>query len=398
MSMRIVIVVDWFAEQMGYAENFLPRSLAKQGYEVHVVTSNVQPYFNSPTYKTTYEPFIGPPVVKCGTKQHDGYTLHRLQHGFWRERLRIKGLLRTIRALKPQIVQTFTVISPSTYELVLAKPALNYKLFVGSHVHASVFPPAKKWFGIRSRFKWIRHAATIGRLVSLASEKCYTLSRDAADIAIEFFGMEIPKVTIAPLGVNTDLFTPNRSQEDLLKRQTLRQEFGYTEHDIVCIYTGRFSSGKDPLSLAQAIDLLSQRDEGFKGFFVGDGPQSDAIQTCCGCQVHPFVPVQQLPSLYRMADIGVWPKQESTSQLDAMACGLPLVVSNRIEADERVDGNGLTYKENDSKDLAEVLQTLEDKALREKMGSFGAQKVQQNYSWDFIATQRIGDYKKALKS
>ena len=61
--MRIVLLSDWYAEQMGYAENALPKALAELGHEVHVLTSDAQPYFDSPDYAATYEPFIGPGLV-----------------------------------------------------------------------------------------------------------------------------------------------------------------------------------------------------------------------------------------------------------------------------------------------------------------------------------------------
>jgi hypothetical protein len=57
--MRIAIISDWFSEKMGYAENCLPKALASLGHEVHLITSNVQPYFNSPNYRETYDLLSG---------------------------------------------------------------------------------------------------------------------------------------------------------------------------------------------------------------------------------------------------------------------------------------------------------------------------------------------------
>ncbi len=70
--MRIVLISDWFAEKMGYAENCLPKALAALGHEVHLVTSIGQVYFNSPSYSATYEEFLGPAVVPAGVKAWDG--------------------------------------------------------------------------------------------------------------------------------------------------------------------------------------------------------------------------------------------------------------------------------------------------------------------------------------
>ncbi len=137
--MKIALISDWYAETMGYAENFLPKALAALGAEVHLIAGNVQPYFDSPTYATTYEPFIGPGVVACGEKEIDGYRLHRLPYGYWRRRLRIHDLLRTLSDVHPDIVQTFDAFTLSTLEAALYKYRLGYKLFLESHMHASVF-------------------------------------------------------------------------------------------------------------------------------------------------------------------------------------------------------------------------------------------------------------------
>ncbi|MCK4786557.1 MAG: glycosyltransferase family 4 protein, partial [Desulfobacteraceae bacterium] len=390
--MRIVIISDWFAEKMGYAENCLPKAIASLGHEVHLITSNVQPYFNSPTYEETYEPFIGPGVVACEVKELDGYTLHRLPYAQWRGRLRIKGLLRRLFAIQPQIVQTFDVLSLTTYEAALAKPFLGFKLFLESHLHASVFHPATRRGGIRERFNWLVYGATKGRLVSSLSEKCYPISIDAADVAVRFFGVEGRKVNICPLGVDTDLFRPASAEASREMRSQLRQQLGFSQSDIVCIYTGRFSEGKNPLCLAQAIGSLVAQGDPFRGLFVGSGPQKDAIRACPGCVVHPFVPVRELPPFYWAADIGVWPKQESTSQLDAAACGLPIILSNRVQARERIDGNGLTYEEGDVFDLTQTIRMLADPNLRRRMGDIGSRKMREHFSWDRIAGQRMQDY------
>jgi glycosyltransferase involved in cell wall biosynthesis len=391
--MRIVFIQDWFGERMGYADHFLPKALATLGHEVHVVTSNVQPYFNSPNYRETYEPFLGPAVVPCGVKQIDGYTLHRLPHALWRRRLRIQGLRDKLRALRPEIVQTFDADCPTTYEAALMKPLLRYHLFLACHIHASVFPVAH---ARTLPLRWRIRAATLGRWLSSQIEKCYPISTDAADIVIRFLGIPKEKVRISPLGVDTDLFRPPEDDGAQQSRSQLRRHLGFSEFDIVCVYSGRFSPEKDPLCLARAIGILLHQGLPFRGLFVGAGPQASAIQLSPGCVVHRFVPFRELPPLYWAADIAVWPRQESTSQLDAAACGLPLVLSRSVQVRERIDENGLLYDEGNPRDLAQQLATLVDPQRRRQMGNHGARKMRERFSWLDIARQRVRDYEAAL--
>jgi glycosyltransferase involved in cell wall biosynthesis len=396
--MKIAFVQEWHAEKMGYVDNCLPKAVAALGHEVHLITSNVQPYFDAPDYQETYEPFLGPGVVDCGIKEVDGYTLHRLPYAKWKGWLRLEGLRKKLWGLHPQIVQTFETFSCLAYETSLLKGLLGYKLFLESHIHASVFPPATRRGGIRERLHWRLYAATVGRWVSLCSERCYPISTDAADVVIRFFGIPKRKASIYSLGVDTSLFRPCADDSSRQVRARFRQQLGFLPSDIVCIYTGRLSGGKDPLCLAQAIGLLAAQGEPFRGLFVGSGPQTEAIRACPGCTVYPFVAFRELPGLYWTADIGVWPKQESTSQLDAAACGLPLILSKRIQVHERIDGNGLLYEEDDPPDLARQIRRLADSALRRRLGEHGARKIRAQFGWDCIAKQRVQDYEAAWQT
>jgi glycosyltransferase involved in cell wall biosynthesis len=397
--MKIVFISDNFAEKMGYIENCLPKAIASLGHEVHIVASNVQHFsFFSPLYDQAYKPFIGPGVVACEEKNFDGYTLHRLPYGKWRGRPRIKGLVSKLLSLRPQIVQTLEAFNVTNYEAALARPFLDYKLFLEAHMHASVFPPATQWGGIKQRFKWLVYAATIGRLVSLLSEKCYAISADTADIAIQFFGIQSHKVNVSPLGVDTELFRSVSDEASQQVRSRLRQQLGFSDTDIICIYTGRFSKDKGPLYLAKAIASLVAQGEPVRGLFVGNGNEEEvqALKSCPGCVVHSFVPFRDLPPFYWAADLGVWPKQESTSQLDAASCGLPLILSNRVKVGERLHGNGLTYEEEDSENLARQIRLLFDAETRKRMGEYGSRKIREHFSWELIARQRVRDYEAAL--
>lgn len=398
--MRIVLVSDWYAEKMGYAENCLPKALASLGHDVHLVTSNVQIYYNESFYKEIYEPFIGPGIVECGIKKLDGYTIHRLPVQMWWKRLHIiKGFLNRIHELRPQIVQDFSTISSTAIELAIVKPFLNYKLFTAVHTVGSVYPAFTKYtqMGKREKLRLRLFDTLPGRLVSFFTTKCYPATVDAAEIATRFFGVQKQKISTCPLGVDTDLFHPVVDDNSNKERETLRKKLGFAESDIVCIYTGRFTKDKNPLCLAQAIAGLISKAAPFRGLFLGGGPQEDKIRACSGCVIHPFVPFQELPALFRAADIGVWPRQESTSMLDAAASGIPIVISDKVLAVERVQGNGLTYNENDPVDLKRALQVLRDIDRRKHLGSVGAAKIEREYSWEAIARRRITDYEAALQ-
>src|SRR5260370_1708210 len=229
------------------------------------------------------------------------------------------------------------------------------------------------------------------------TEKCEVISEDWADVATRFFGVPRSKIEICSLGVDTDLFHA-ASAGDAADRAARRARLGFRENEIVCIYTGRFSGEKNPLLLARAVAELRRQGEPYAGLFIGNGEQAEGIRQCEGCATHPFVKVEELGALYRAADIGVWPTQESLSMLDAAACGLPVVANDTMTAKERLDGNGVTYRLNDQADLVRALSGLHDPETRRTMGERGARKMAYALSWESISRRRIGDYEAVLRS
>lgn len=397
--LKIAVISDWFSERMGYAENFLPKALASLGHDVHLITSDAQPYFNSPTYRETYESFLGPPVVETGQLDGDGFAISRLRHGLFRNRIYIRGLTRSLARMRPDVVQTFDIESLTTSQAALAQPLLGYRLFLETHAHASAFSqldPATTTRQKLSRFVF----STLRKHVARAAERCYAISPDSLRIAVDYQNFPRAKLEICSLGVDTDLFEPREGNQPAQQwRSEIRNQFGFAKTDLVCIYTGRLSEDKSPRLLAEAVDILSKRSLPFRALFVGAGTDSEvrAINAFETSVVHHFVPTQDLPRFYYGADLAVWPKQESTSQLDAAACGLPIVVSDQVEVVERVQGNGLTYRAGDATDLAHVIEQLADHDVRLRLGREGSRKMRETFSWRLVGEQRIKDYVAAVR-
>ena len=400
-EMRIVLLSEFFAKHMGYLGSMLPRQLASLGYDVHVLTLDLPPYYQIEDFSKTYGSFSGAAVPPAGTvEEYDGYTLHVLPHKSALGHMWMPGLLGHLRRLKPDIVQTFVPIGWIPLQAALARPILGFKLFTGAHTTASVFPLAKQ-SNPRKDPSYLRSVATRavpGRLVSLQTEICFAATDDCADVAIRFFGVQREKVEVCPLGVDTNALSPGNGPEDRADRHSLRVSLGFADNDIVCIYTGRFSNDKNPLLLAKAVEKLRAADMPFRGLFVGGGTQEEAIGACTGCVTRPFVPFADLPRWFRAAEIGVWPTQESTSMLDAAACGLPIVVNDTLVATERIQGNGLTYRLGDVDDLVRVLATLQKPQRRSALGETGARRMKEEFSWSSIARRRSKAYEAASAS
>lgn len=393
--MRIVIISESFAKNMGYLANTLPKRLAALGAEVHLVTTRLAPYHNIADFENTYKGFVE--TGSEGSQERlEGFTVHYLPVRRVLGYTRIEGLSEKLGALQPDIVQIHTLVGWIPLDVAAAKLRHGFTLFSGSNYTASVFPlattPHSKLSPAFLKSLFLR--AIPGRVVSWLSHTCYAATVDCADVAIRFFGAQEEKVAICPLGVDETLFHPAADDRD---RAALRAQLGYRGDELVCVYSGRFTEDKNPLLLAKAIERLVAAGRPFRGLFIGNGPQAEAIAATPGCQLHPFVPFQELGRFFRASDVGVWPTQESMSMIDAAACGIPIIVNDTLAAVERVEGNGLQYRLGDLDDLVAKLETLADPQLRERLGREGARKMAMEYTWGAIAQRRLRDYAAALR-
>jgi glycosyltransferase involved in cell wall biosynthesis len=224
----------------------------------------------------------------------------------------------------------------------------------------------------------------------------YPIAPDVLHNITRYLGVPREKCRLTSLAVETHMFHPTSDQEP---RLSLRGRLGLRDTDLVCIYTGRLTPEKGPMVLARAIDALHSRGlKHVRALFVGEGDASyvGKVAASKGCVVHPFVTPAELAGFYRCADIGVWPLQESTSQLDAMACGLPLIVNDTVEDAIRLGEVGVTFRKNDFEHLASKIVELERPDVRARMGACAAARIAESCSWDALACRRTDDFAHAL--
>jgi glycosyltransferase involved in cell wall biosynthesis len=393
MKRRIVVVNSMYTEGMGYLENCLPAALARLGHEVHVVASTFNQYANEPMYDEVYGRFVGPRQVPPQVKEVDGYTLHRLDATLLRGYVRTRGLAAYVDAIGPDVVYSCEVASLDTFALVFGRPTRRYSLFCGTHQTASVLKPFlldRNGSRARKGLYWLTRTLPT-RVASGAVKRVYAHAPDCLEVAARFYGIPHRLLVLRPLATDPERFHPATTNHELAARSRLRASLGFTDEDVVCLYSGRFSDHKNPLVLAQAIERLRASGARFRGLFVGDGPQEEAIAASPGSTTIPFMRYGELPDYYRAADIAVWPRQESMSMLDAAACALPVIVSNTMSDPARIAGNGLMYDEDSVPSLVDALRKLASPETRRTLGARGRARMIEQFSWLQFARELESD-------
>jgi glycosyltransferase involved in cell wall biosynthesis len=113
-----------------------------------------------------------------------------------------------------------------------------------------------------------------------------------------------------------------------------------------------------------------------------------------------FVPETDLPLIYKMADLFVFPSLYEGfgyPPLEAMACGTPVVVSNTSSLPEIVGDAGLYFNPLDPQDIAEkIFQVLSSPSLAEKLKNLGLKRMQQ-FSMEKMIQKYLEVYREVAK-
>lgn len=205
---------------------------------------------------------------------------------------------------------------------------------------------------------------------------------------LEMLGARQADVFTAFSTVDVDLF---RRVSDAARRDRERRkaELGITRRRVV-LYCGQFIERKGLRYLLEAFAAIKRHYDDVALVLVGYGPQYSTLMadvhrlSLSDVHVLEHVEVGDMPSIYALADIFVLPSVEETWGLvvnEAMACGLPVVVTDRAgsSVDLVQDGeNGYVVPPSNSASIADCcLRVLTDPSLLEYMSSRSQARIDQ---------------------
>lgn len=206
----------------------------------------------------------------------------------------------------------------------------------------------------------------------------------------ENYGVNKDKFFFAPLAVDNDYFT-ERAELARDRKCELRARYGIPSDVVLLLFVGKLAPWKRPLDILRALKNLQSSFPNLGAAWVGDGqlrPHLEAEIAKLGVK-HAFVlgfkNQTELPDLYALSDIFVLPSWRDNMPLasnEAMASGLPAIVSNRTGvwgAGGLVrDGEtGFVYAAGDTGALSEAIRRLVmDPGLRQVMARRATEAVQ----------------------
>ena len=217
-------------------------------------------------------------------------------------------------------------------------------------------------------------------------------------------GVEEDKIEIVPLGINLEEY------ENLPQSGRFRSRFNVAKEDKLILFVGRIHEIKGLDLLVDAFnDLIDNSDEvSIKLAIVGpdDGYLSKLEEKINEYSLKENVIItgplykEEKQEALVDCDLFVMPsKYESftTSGLEAMACGKPLVLTKNNHIHDWVDGNVGIACDDDKDSLRKAIETvLFDDDLSAVYGEKGKELIKTKYNWDIINTQILDIYKKCL--
>ena len=228
----------------------------------------------------------------------------------------------------------------------------------------------------------------------LLADASYTAAHGQA-----FFGRSV--VTL-PSGTDPGRFRPNAK-----KRMATRRNLGLRDEDVVLLNVSALEERKGTWRVVEALPEIRARCPNVRYLVLGEGPQKTILQQRVAelglesCVIFAGT-TADLPPFYNAADVFVMLSDSeagSVACLEAMASGLPAVVSNTGGFSEVVNNaSGRIVDLKDWKQIADAIVELAgDGALRAQLGMSGRTTVIEKFSWERLAERLQFICKQAVK-
>jgi len=210
------------------------------------------------------------------------------------------------------------------------------------------------------------------------------------------------KCEVIPYGIKLGWVGDWRSRHT--RAESIRLKYGTP----LLLFVGRLVYYK---GLTYLIDALQQLPDA-QLLIVGSGPLlSDLMKQTVGLRLEkrvkiiPNVSDEDLHAFYEACDVFVLPSSESSEafglvQIEAMACGKPVVSTNLKTGVTFVNQHGitgLTVPVRDALSLANALRRLlDDQGLRESLGMNAKERVLKEFTIEKMIDRTIESYRNLL--
>lgn len=223
-------------------------------------------------------------------------------------------------------------------------------------------------------------------------------------------GIPISSAKEIPYGIDV------KKYQEKNKNLTLRKKLGISPSAIVILAIGRLVEKKGFSYLVSAMGRIGIKLKDARLVIVGSGTQRQHLMDLARklaierqTVFVPQIPYDELPDLYRIADVYAAPSIEDShgnfeshivALIEAIAAGLPIVATKlAISSEYVVDGiNGYRVNEKDEKALTKAILSVMKNPHRLQMGQKSAEIGKKYLSYESTAKEYLNIFQKIVGS
>jgi glycosyltransferase involved in cell wall biosynthesis len=202
---------------------------------------------------------------------------------------------------------------------------------------------------------------------------------------VRSLGVDEGRVVITPYVVDNDYIAAVAARTD---RGKVREEWRVPDDATVMVFCAKFLARKRPQDALRAFARANVPNSYL--VMVGDGPLGDSLKSeaeqlgiTSRVRFPGLVKYSRLPEAYAASDVLVFPSEHEPYGLpvnEAMICGIPAIVSDRVGAGFDLVEHGKTgfvYPSGDVDGLASILrEVLPDRELLRRLGDNARERMQ----------------------
>ncbi len=200
------------------------------------------------------------------------------------------------------------------------------------------------------------------------------------------YGAKPDRIFFVPHAVDPELFSASANSTSSM-HTGLRGEFQLDSSRTAFLYVGKFTRGKRPMDFVRGIDMTARSGAPVMGLMVGDGPMKPVCEAYARENGIPirftgFINQSRMAAAYLAADALVVPSAAETwgvTVSEAMACGRPCIVSDRVGSGPDLvepGKTGASYPVGDIDTLSSLLAAFAQEPLKlRQMGESARLKI-----------------------
>jgi len=244
----------------------------------------------------------------------------------------------------------------------------------------------------------------IKKIVSFSINHADMITCDAEIVKKEIvqnYQYDEKKIVVFPWGINLDIFNPDNNE--------MPTELLEWHDKIIVVCTRQHKKIYGIEYLINAIPLVIEKNKNVRFLFIGDGPLTKTyINKLKQLNVDKYAKFvgklknENLPLYLSNSDIYISPSLSDGSSLclmEALACGLPVVVTNIAANHEwvRNNYNGIFCYKRDSEGIAKsIIKLASDKNLRMKMRENSLNIARESADWNINFSKLEKVYRQLL--